>query len=296
MIYSRPFRPRRSVLYVPTVNEKALGKIASLACDAVIFDLEDAVAPAQKAEARERLRRLFREDRPHREAIIRINALSSEWGQEDLLAARACLPDAILIPKVERARDIVEVAEALDEMDAPSTLRLWAMMETPRCLLDAGTIADLGRNADSRLDCLVAGTNDLAKETRVSMAANRRYLRPWLMQMVLAARAGGLDILDGVSNNFRDLEAFGRECAEACAMGFDGKTLIHPAQIAAANAAFAPAPEEIEEARAIVDAFARPENAGHGVISLDGRMVERLHLEEAERLLAKAAAIEKGAG
>lgn len=293
---SHSFRPRRSVLYVPAASERALAKVASLACDAVILDLEDAVAPGEKAGARESLRRFFAGAPPRRqEAVIRINALSSEWGREDLMVARGCCPDAILVPKVEGLRDVMQVAEALDETDAPAALRLWAMMETPRGLLDAGAIADLGREEAARLDCLVAGTNDLARDTRVALTPDRRYLQPWLMQMVLAARAGGLDVLDGVSNDFRDLEAFASECAQARAMGFDGKTLIHPAQIGAANAAFTPAPGEIEEARAIIAAFARPENAGRGVISLNGRMVERLHLEEAEKLLAKANTSEEGA-
>lgn len=285
----RPFRPRRSVLYVPASNEKALGKVASLACDTVIVDLEDAVAPEEKKGARERLRRFFGEGRPACETVIRINALASEWGTEDLLAARACRPDAIVIPKVDGPRDVLDVNDALDETDAPAALRLWAMMETPRGLLNAGPIAELGRDSSARLDCLVAGTNDLVKDTGV--AADRRILAPWLMQMVLAARAGNLDVLDGVANDFRDLDAFEKECAEARRMGFDGKTLIHPAQIGPANAAFAPAADDVEEARAIVAAFAKPENAGRGVISMSGRMVERLHLAKAEKLLARADAI-----
>lgn len=291
----RPFRPRRSVLYVPASNEKALSKIGTLSCDAVVIDLEDAVAPDEKEAARERLRALFAGDaRPACETAIRVNALSSRWGTEDLLAARACLPDAIVLPKVDGPDDIVAAGEALEETDAPEALRLWAMVETPRAVLEAGAIAALGRDPASRLDCFVAGTNDLAKETRVSAGAGRHNLLPWLMQMVLAARAGGLDILDGVSNDFRDLEAFAAECGQGAELGFEGKTLIHPAQIAPANAAFAPSREAVAEAGVIVAAFARPENAGKGVISLDGRMVERLHLEQAERLLAVARAIEGG--
>ena len=165
------------------------------------------------------------------------------------------------------------------------------MIETPKALLNIGAIAELGRDPASRLTCFVAGTNDLVKETGILATPDRRYLVPWLMQMVLAARAGGLDMLDGVSNDFRDLDAFARECTEAAAMGFDGKTLIHPAQIEAANRAFAPSPEAVAEARSVKDAFALAENAGKGVISLNGKMVERLHLAQAEKLLAKAAAI-----
>ena len=286
----RPLRRRRSVLYVPATNERALAKIASLACDCVVVDLEDAVAPAHKAEAREAVAALFarRGEADGRELVIRVNALSSEWGADDLAMARACRPDGILLPKVESARDVLEANDALDDADARPSLWLWAMVETPRALLNIGAIAALGRDRGARLACLVAGTNDLVKETGVLATPDRRYLVPWLMQVVLAGRAGGLDVLDGVSNDFSDLDAFAAECREGRNMGFDGKTLIHPAQIGPANAAFSPSQAEVDAARAIRAAFARPENAGKGVISLDGRMVERLHLDQAERLLARA--------
>ncbi|MFC6490392.1 HpcH/HpaI aldolase/citrate lyase family protein [Nitratireductor sp. GCM10026969] len=285
---------RRSVLYVPASNERALKKTSSLACDAVIFDLEDAVAPEEKEQARERLRAfLAGSARPQCEIVIRINSLAGEWGTEDFLAARALKPDAILLPKVEGPRDILDADDSLDETDAPTSLRLWAMIETPRGILNAGAIAELGRDPAARLTCLVAGTNDLVKETNISVTGGRGYLLPWLMQMVLAARAGNVTVLDGVSNNFRDPDAFGRECTEARAMGFDGKTLIHPAQIAPANAAFAPTREEVAEAEAIVAEFAKPENRFRGVIALDGRMIERLHLEMAEGVLAKARQIKE---
>ncbi|MBA1143596.1 HpcH/HpaI aldolase/citrate lyase family protein [Mesorhizobium neociceri] len=289
---SEPHRPRRSVLYVPASNDKALAKIAALACDAVIIDLEDAVAPADKVAAREKLAGIFA-SRPKRrcEMIVRVNALSSEWGNDDLLAAAKFEPDGILLSKVATPRDILEVGDVLDDNFAPDSVKLWAMIETPKAMLNIGAIAELGRDPASRLNCFVAGTNDLVMETGILATPDRRYLVPWLMQMVLAARAGGIDMLDGVSNDFRDPDAFARECTEAAAMGFDGKTLIHPAQVDAANHAFAPAPEALAEARAVKDAFALPENAGKGVIALDGRMVERLHLAQAEKLLAKAAAI-----
>lgn len=285
----RVHRPRRAVLFVPATNEKAIAKLPSLACDAVIFDLEDAVAPESKVAARERLRSLFA-DRPKGgpELVIRVNPLASEWGTEDLLAARACAPDAILLPKVDTPRDIHDFDDALDEVDAPDRLRLWIMVETPKAMLNIGALAEFGLNRAARLDCFVAGTNDLAKETGVLATPDRRYLTPWLLQIVLAARAGGLDALDGVSNDFRDLDAFARECAEGAAMGFDGKTLIHPAQTEAALAAFSPSTDAIAEAQAIRAAFALPANAGKGVISIAGRMVERLHLAQAERLLARA--------
>jgi len=289
---TQTYRPRRSVLYVPASNEKALAKIATLDCDGVIVDLEDAVAPADKVAARDRLAAVFagRADR-RREMIVRVNALSSEWGADDLRAAAACEPDAILLPKVNTPRDVLEAGDLLDDAFVPDSVKLWAMIETPRALLNIGAIAELGRDPASRLDCFVAGTNDLVKDTGVLATPDRRYLVPWLMQMVLAARAGGLDMIDGVSNDFRDLDGFARQCAEAAAMGFDGKTLIHPAQIEAANRAFAPTPEAVAEARLVSEAFAQPGNAGKGVIALNGRMVERLHLAQAEKLLAKVAAI-----
>jgi citrate lyase subunit beta/citryl-CoA lyase len=281
--------PRRSVLFVPASNGKAVAKLASLDCDAVIFDLEDAVAPEMKAAARENLRVYFgarRQGGP--ECVIRVNPLASEWGREDLLAARACEPEAILLPKVNTPRDIHDVDDMLDEADAPEGLRLWIMVETAKAMLNIGALAEFGRDKSARLDCFVAGTNDLIKETGILATPDRRHLTPWLMQMVLAARAGGLDVLDGVSNDFRDLDAFSRECAEGAAMGFDGKTLIHPAQIEPANVAFSPSEAALAEAQKIVAAFAQPDNAQKGVIALDGKMVERLHLAQAERLLAKA--------
>ncbi|WP_269931826.1 HpcH/HpaI aldolase/citrate lyase family protein [Aminobacter sp. HY435] len=286
-------RPRRSVLFVPATNEKAIAKLSQLACDAVIFDLEDAVLPEHKAAARERLAKFFAE-RPEggREYVVRINSLASPWGADDLAAAGGWASDGVVLPKVETARDLLEANDVLDEADAPETLKLWAMIETPRALLNLPAIAELGRDPSARLSCLIAGLNDLAKDTGVKVTPDRRYLRPWLMQMVLCARAGGIDMLDSVSNDFRDLDAFGLECGEAAAMGFSGKSIIHPAQIGPANAAFSPPAEALVEARAVVDAFARPENVSAGVISLDGKMVERLHLAEAERLLARAVQLE----
>ncbi|MER9579264.1 CoA ester lyase [Mesorhizobium sp. M0189] len=289
---AEPSRPRRSVLYVPASNDKALAKIRSLACDAVVIDLEDAVAPTDKLSAREKLARIFAGRSNRRcEMVVRINALSGEWGADDLLAAAKCAPDAILLPKVDTPRDILEAGDVLDDNFAPDEVKLWAMMETPKALLNIGPIAELGRDPASRLVCFVAGTNDLVKDTGILTTPDRRYLVPWLMQMVLAARAGSLDLLDGVFNEFSDMDGFARECTEAAAMGFDGKSLIHPAQIEAANRAFAPSPEAIAEAGAIKDAFALAENTGKAVIALNGKMVERLHLAQAEKLLAKAAAV-----
>jgi citrate lyase subunit beta/citryl-CoA lyase len=289
----RPIHPRRSVLYAPASNSHAIEKSASLACDAVIYDLEDAVAPDAKADAREFLRSYFdSHPRGAQERIIRINSLSSEWGTEDLLAARACFPDAILVPKVNGPADLAEVEAALDDTDAPASLRLWAMIETPQSVLNGAAIASAATSHASRLDCFVAGTNDLAKETGAVLAAGRAYLVPWLMQIVLAARAGGLDVLDGVWNDFRDASGFGAECSQGAQMGFDGKTLVHPSQIDGANEAFSPSDQELAGAREICEAFDLPKNAGKGVISLHGQMVERLHLSIAEKLIAKAEMID----
>lgn len=283
-------RPRRSVLYVPASNERALAKIGQLACDCIIIDLEDAVAPDDKAQARERMTALFaaRQAMPASEMVIRINALSSPWGAQDLSAAISCRPDAILLPKVETTRDVLDANNVLNQQEADAQLSLWAMIETPRAVLNIGAIAELGRDHSTRLACLVAGTNDLVKDTRIRPEKDRRLLTPWLMQIVLAARAGNLDALDGVANNFTDLEAFSAECQQGRDMGFDGKTLIHPAQIEPANRVFSPSAQEVEAALAIRAAFAEPQNRNKGVISLDGAMVERLHLEQAEQLLAKA--------
>jgi citrate lyase subunit beta/citryl-CoA lyase len=281
----RPNRPRRSVLYVPATSADALAKVATRGADTVIVDLEDSVAPDRKAAAREAVAAFFASAPPKSvEWVIRVNAASTEWGSDDLTLAGRLAPDAILLPKVETPRDLLEVNDALDEADVPNEVGLWAMIETPRAVLNIGAIAELGRDRGARLACFVAGTNDLAKETGV--APERRLLTPWLMQVVLGAKAGGLAAIDSVYNDFRDTDGFARDCAESAAMGFDGRTLIHPAQVDPANRAYAPSPKAFDEASRIVAAFALPENAGKGAISLDGRMVERLHLAMAERLLA----------
>lgn len=285
---SKLYRPRRSVLYVPASNSKALAKAVSLPADVIIFDLEDAVAPDAKEEAREALRDYFLSNPAGKaERVIRINHISSEWGTEDLLAARACKPDAILLPKVENLQDITGVTEVLEETDASHNVRLWAMIETARGILNADEIAELGLRSAARLDCFVIGTNDIAKETGTSLTKGRVHFTPWLMQILLSAKAGKLDIIDGVYNDFSDSDGFAVECTQAAQMGFDGKTLIHPAQIDPANAAFTPDASAIAEAQSIVEAFALSENANKGAISLQGKMVERMHLETANKLLAK---------
>ncbi|MGE6742844.1 HpcH/HpaI aldolase/citrate lyase family protein [Allorhizobium pseudoryzae] len=282
-----PRPPRRSLLSVPAINQRALEKCRTLACDGVIFDLEDSVAPEKKAEARENLRQLLAgAPQQKQESIIRINGLDSPFWREDLDLAMALAPDAVLIPKVERPDDLRAVQKVLDQHGADTT-KIWAMMETARGVLDVAAIA-ASRSSVTRLDAFVIGLNDLRKETRVLPRPGRSFLTPWLMQVVLAARAHGLSVIDSVFNDFRNADEFAQECRQGREMGFDGKMLIHPAQIEPANLAFGPSPDEIAEAETIVSAFARPEAADLNVINLDGRMIERLHLEEAERLLALA--------
>ncbi len=291
---SRPARVRRSVLSVPAINRRALDKLSSLDCDAVIFDLEDSVSPEKKAEARENLRTFFSAaPLPGKERIIRINALSSNFGAEDMALVAELEPDAVLLPKVNEPQDVTGVSDRLAEADAPETLRIWAMIETPRGILNAAAIAEAGRTAGSRLDCFVVGLNDLRKETGVLPQPGRTYLVPWLMQVVLAVSAYGLEAIDSVFNDFRDVEALEAECAQGVAMGFAGKMLIHPGQIEAANRHFGPTEAAIAEAEAIIAAFAAPDAATLNVVNLGGRMVERLHLVQAERLVHKARLIEQ---
>ncbi|WP_429814799.1 HpcH/HpaI aldolase/citrate lyase family protein [Ensifer sp. B1-9] len=292
-IEHHPVRLRRSVLSVPADNARALAKVAELATDAAIFDLEDAVAPERKVEAREALVQFLTASRSDCEIVIRINAIGSDFGQGDLAAALSANPDAILLPKVESPADIQAAADWLAENDAPETLRLWAMIETPRGVINAPVIAETGRTFGGRLDCFVVGLNDLRKETGVPDRPGRPFLVPWLMQILLAARGGGLDVIDAVFNDFRDADGFDEECRQGRDMGYDGKMLIHPAQIGPANERFGVEQIAVDEARAIIAAFAAPENTGKGVINLNGRMVERLHLDQAMALAAKADLIEK---
>ncbi len=285
-------RPRRSVLYMPGSNAKALAKASSLPADALILDLEDSVAPDAKEAARAQVVEAVRADRfGGREIIVRVNGPHPPWGPADLNAAIAAGPDAILLPKVDGAGAIMVAARAMREGGAPDKTRLWAMMETPNAILNAGSIAAVAADSASRLSVLVMGLNDLAKETRARLTPGRPTMMAWLANCAVAARAHGVDIIDGVFNDIKDLDGFRAECLQGRDMGLDGKTLIHPGQIDICNEVFAPAPAEIESARAIIDAFALPENAGRGVIQLNGRMVELLHAEMARRTLAIADAI-----
>ncbi|ODR90872.1 HpcH/HpaI aldolase/citrate lyase family protein [Sinorhizobium alkalisoli] len=287
-----PVRLRRSVLSVPADNPRALAKVKVLTADAVIFDLEDAVAPERKREARDALVRHLSKDRPEIETVIRINRTEAGFDELDLAAALAVSADAVLLPKVEVPADIQAALDWLAENDAPERVRLWAMIETPRGVINAPAIAETGRTRAGRLDCLVVGLNDMRKATGVADLPGRPYLLSWLMQILLAARGSGLDAVDAVFNDFRDAQGFETECRQGRDMGYDGKMLIHPAQIAFANDAFGIDDAALAEARAIIAAFALPENSGKGVISLNGRMVERLHLDEAQKLAAKADIIE----
>jgi len=287
-----PIRPRRSALYMPGSNARAIEKAKTLAADVVIFDLEDAVAPEAKAQAREQVCAVVQAGGYGlRELVIRINALETPWGEADLAAAIAAAPDAILVPKVSSAETLAAVGLRLRKLGAAERTKIWAMIETPLAILRAENIASAARDVDTRLACFVMGTNDLAKDTRARLLPGRAAMLPWLMTALAAARAHGIDILDGVYNNLSDADGFRTECEQGRDCGFDGKTLIHPDQIAAANEIYAPSQQEIESARAIVAAFERPENAGKGAISLNGRMVERLHAEMAKRTMALAEAI-----
>ncbi|TNM60563.1 HpcH/HpaI aldolase/citrate lyase family protein [Aliirhizobium smilacinae] len=279
---------RRSLLSVPADNRRALEKAPKLDCDGVIYDLEDSVAPEKKSEARDNLAQAFsQQPQSQQQRIVRINPLESEFGADDLKLVAKIKPDAVALPKVEHASEIAEVVDMLAQFAPVRPIALWAMIETPKGVLNASSIA-----AESKgLKCLVVGLNDLRKETGVLPQAGRAYLVPWLMQIVLAGRAYGVDVIDSVFNDFKDNAGFASECAQGRAMGFSGKMLIHPAQIEMANQHFGPDPQSLEEAEAIVSAFEQPEARSLNVINLNGKMIERLHLVQAKTLLAQAAMI-----
>jgi citrate lyase subunit beta/citryl-CoA lyase len=282
-------RPRRSVLYMPGSNERALEKAKTLLADALILDLEDAVAPDEKLRARQQVcTAVKRGGYGAREVVIRVNALETPWGTEDLLAACDAKPDAILVPKVMHAGDVVSVAKILQGVHAPEKIRLWAMMETPMAILNARTIGATAVYAENRLCCLVMGTNDLIKESRARALHDRFAVVPWLAMTLVAARAYGLDIIDGVYNDFKDEQGLREECERGRILGMDGKTLIHPSQIGPCNEIFSPTQEEVDWSRKIIDAFGQQENAHKGVIVVDGSMVERLHFVMAQRTVAIA--------
>jgi citrate lyase subunit beta/citryl-CoA lyase len=281
------FRPRRSVLYMPASNERALEKAKSIGCDGLILDLEDAVAPDAKAAAREAACTAAASGGyGRREVTIRVNGADTEWHARDLAAACAAGPDAIVVPKVSSASQVRALADAIERHGAPDHTALWAMVETPRAMLHAEEIA----LASERLTVFVMGTNDLAKELYAEHVPGRAPLLTGLSLALLAARATGTAILDGVYNDVRDTPGFLEECRQGRAMGFDGKTLVHPGQVEGANAAFAPSEQAVEDARGILEAW--EDGAGSGVVTYHGRMVEALHVDTARRTLAVYEAIQ----
>ncbi len=284
-------RPRRPALSLPASNAKAIAKARTLPADIVILDLEDAVAPEAKAEARAAAVAAIAEGGwGSREVAIRANGLDTEWGAADLAAIAASGADAVLVPKISGPQDITACEAAL--ATAPATLQLWAMIETCACLPRLWDIAALAQG--TRLSLWVMGVNDLAKEMRARLTPDRTPFLPFLSMAVAAARSHGLTVLDGVCNEFRDFAVFEAEARQGLDFGFDGKSLIHPAQIEPCNAVFSPGEADIAWARAVIEAFALPENAGKGAIRVDGKMTELLHLEQARRLLAVAEQIAAG--
>jgi citrate lyase subunit beta/citryl-CoA lyase len=283
------------VLYVPGSNARALEKARTLPVDAIIVDLEDAVAPEAKEAARAQVAAAVRQGGfGRREVVVRINAPDTPWSDDDVAAAAQAGADAVLVPKVSDAETLSALGHRLRRIGAPESLRVWAMVETPLAILHCDEIASVARDGIARLACLVMGTNDIAKETRARQVAGRWPILSYLATAVAAARAHDIDILDGVYNALGDEAGFRAECEQGRDLGFDGKTLIHPNQVAIANEVFAPSPEEVAAARAIIAAFDRPENQTKGVIALDGRMVERMHADMARRTVALAEAIEQG--
>ncbi|GGC41306.1 citrate lyase subunit beta [Novosphingobium marinum] len=273
-------RPRRSVLYLPASNSRAIEKARTLDCDCVILDLEDAVAPDAKAEARESAVGAVRDGGfGRRELVVRVNGIDSDWSAEDCAALREAAPDAVLLPKIDDGEALRAYRAMLG-----GDIALWAMIETARSMLSLREIAQASN--DFGVTCWVMGTNDLVKELDAVPPADRSSLMPFLAMSVAAARGYGIEIIDGVYNAFDDIAGFERECAQGVALGFGGKTLIHPRQIDPCNRAFSPSGEEVEWSRKVVAAFDRPENADKGALKVEGRMVERLHLARAQKVLA----------
>lgn len=283
-------RPRRSVLYMPGSNARALEKAKTIPADTLILDLEDAVAPDAKAEARQQIISAVTEGGyGKREIIVRANGLDTEWGLDDIKAFAPLNVDGILVPKVSSPEDVDRASQLIDEAGASADVQLWAMMETPLAMLRAEAIA--ARAAGTRMTTWVMGTNDIAKEVRCAHTPDRMPMITSLGLCLLAGRAYGLNLLDGVYNDIKDENGFKAMCEQGRDLGFDGKTLIHPSQVGPCNDVFSPDPEEVAFSRLVIDAFKLPENAGKGVLKVEGRMVELLHAEIAEGVVAIADAI-----
>lgn len=285
-------RPRRSLLFMPGSNTRALEKARTLAADGLILDLEDAVAPDAKSLARDQIARaVAAKEFGKREVLVRINSLDSPWWLDDLNMAATVRPDGILVPKVSTVEDLRLIAERLKEASADPAVKVWAMIETARAILDVDKLAAQASDPAMRLAGFVFGPNDIARETRIRMVPGRATMLPIITQCVLAAHAHGLEMLDGPYGDIGNMEGLREECAQSLDLGFDGKTLIHPSHLAICNEAFTPPANDVANARKIVAAFDLPENASRGAIQLDGRMVERLHAEIARRTIAISDAI-----
>ncbi len=285
-------RPRRSVLYMPGSNARALEKAKTLAADGVILDLEDSVAPDAKETARKQVADAVKAGGfGAREVFIRVNGIDTPWHADDFTAAAHASPDAILVPKISNPEQVEMVGRRLLDMHAGQKTKIWAMIETPLAIFNILAIAAEARDSEARLAGFVMGTNDLAKDTRARLVPGRAPMLPWLATCIAAARIHGIDILDGVYNDIGNADGFAAECAQSVELGFDGKTLIHPNQIEPCNKAFSPSVEEVAWARKMIAAFDLPENKSKGVVSIDGRMVERLHADMARRTVAIAEAI-----
>jgi citrate lyase subunit beta/citryl-CoA lyase len=284
--------PRRSLLFMPGSNARALEKARILPADGIILDLEDSVAPEAKALARDQIAQaIAAKGFGRREVWIRTNSLDTPWWIDDITMAGKARPHAILVPKISSTADLDTIRDRLAAIAADNSIKVWAMVETARAVLHAEELAAASHDPRTRLAGFVFGPNDIARETRIRMQPGRAAMIPMITHCILAARAHGLEILDGPYSDLGNAGGFGQECRQARDLGFDGKTLIHPAQIEACNAVFTPPAEEVARARRIITAFEHPENAARGAIRLDGQMVERLHAEMAKRTIAIAEAI-----
>ena len=284
-------RPRRSLLFMPGSNARALEKARNLPADVLILDLEDSVAPDAKALARDQIAQaIAAKGFGKREIWVRTNSTDTPWFADDVAMAGKAKPDGILVPKVSTVEDLKTIGDRLSSIGADASIKVWAMIETARAVLDADKLAAASRDPKTRLAGFVFGPNDIARETRIRMQPGRAAMIPMITHCILATRAHGLEILDGPYSDFSNVEGFAHECNQGRDLGFDGKTLIHPGQIEACNAIFTPPAEEIARARKIIAAFELPENAARGAIRLDGQMVERLHADMARRTIALAEA------